>query len=372
MSGTLDGMASTGEVWQLGHRPALDGLRGIAVLLVLTTHLRVPGFGVAPAVGVVIFFALSGFLITSLLLERDEPLRRFYARRAARLMPAMLTCLALYAALQLTIGGRIAEPHLVVGALTYSSNWVQAAGLYATDTGLGHMWSLAVEEQFYLLWPLVLLGLVRLPRRWALVAVAAAVAASLLARVALYGSEGYHRAYYGFDTRADELLIGCWLALLVSGRVERRAPGWLAVAALVAAVGLSWTPVPFDTVLMPTVVALLTAVVLWVGVNGSVWLPPRWLMWVGRRSYAIYLYHLPIRWAVEQYVDDWRVIAPTVAAATLLLAEVSWRVVEQPFLRHALHRQAAVAPVRSRVEVHARPAVLVHAEVDVLPVRERH
>ena len=331
------GMASTGDTWRLGHRPALDGLRGVAVLLVLASHLALPGASVSAAVGVVVFFTLSGFLITTLLLERPTSLTGFYLRRARRLIPALLACIVLAVGLQLLVAGRVNEPLLLLGALTYTSNWIQGFGAYSQDGSLSHLWSLAVEEQFYLLWPIALLALTRLPRRSMLRGIAAAAAASLLLRCLYtrWNTAGWNHAYHDLETRADQLLIGCALAFWMQGRQEERLPGWVAAPALAGIVAMSWSMDPWTTLLVPSVVAALTAVVLHVCVNGDHgWLAPKWLVWVGQRSYGIYLYHLPLAWAMEhQFGPPWWVTATTVLVGTLVLAAVSWRHIEQPALR---------------------------------------
>jgi peptidoglycan/LPS O-acetylase OafA/YrhL len=341
-------MPFSGGEWRLGHRASLDGVRAVAVLLVLTTHLRVPHLGEAPAVGVAVFFALSGFLITTLLVERREPLRLFYLRRVARLAPALVVCLVIYVALRFCVTGSVDDWRMVVRGGTYTANWYMAAGDFEWTSGVRHLWSLAIEEQFYLAWPLLLLVLVRLPRTWRLAAVGLAIGASLLARIVVYPSPGgYFRAYYATASRLDELLVGCLLALLVPGHREVRAPGWVATLLLASVASLAWVPDPEAIILVPILVALLSAAAIWVCVQGGgpSWLAAGWLTWVGRRSYAIYLYHLPLQWVAEQWGVPWWAGAPAVVAATFALAEVSWRYVEEPVLRRARGAR------RSRVEV---------------------
>lgn len=139
------------------------------MLFVLASHCGIPMWN-SGQTGVVMFFTLSGFLITTLLLEERErtggfSLKRFYARRARRLLPAMLAAVTLAVLCELVVFGAIHDGPLIIGSLTYTANFVSMSGLPA-ETGLGGMWSLALEEQFYLTWPLLLILTARVPRRW--------------------------------------------------------------------------------------------------------------------------------------------------------------------------------------------------------------
>ena len=166
---------------RLGHRPGLDGLRGLAVLLVLAQHLGLPVFRGGGLVGVLLFFVLSGFLITWLLLDEHAAtgridIRAFYVRRARRLLPAFVAMLAVVVGVAALVGnlGGIAGPAIVAGA--YVANW---SHLFDIDMGpLNHTWSLSVEEQFYIVWPAVLIGFFAF-RRLGWVILAACVAAVL-------------------------------------------------------------------------------------------------------------------------------------------------------------------------------------------------
>src|SRR5260370_110527 len=201
---------------RLGHRPALDGLRGIAILGVIGVHVALlPGGGA----GVDVFFTLSGFLITSLLLEEHAEtgrlrLKQFYMRRFLRLVPAFtllllvhfVYCLVCYRGWQQKAG--LAGGVISLG---YFSNWSRAYK-WIPHFGLSHTWSLAIEEQFYLLWPVLLLAVLFLFKSQGgrLRAVAALALAFVLYRALLiqWGAP-FHRIYNGLDTRADALLIGC-------------------------------------------------------------------------------------------------------------------------------------------------------------------
>ena len=218
----------------IGYVPALDGLRALAVMLVLAAHLGIP-FMHGGVIGVDLFFVLSGFLITGLLLEEQERNGQihypaFYARRALRLFPALVLLLPLVgiaahlspeidkATGDLTTGG-------IPWVLLYLANWPRATG---TQLGLfGHTWSLAIEEQFYLLWPAALFLLVRkrtdYPRALVVSLSVAALVAVHRAVEWLQGA-GIDRVANGTDMRADALLIGCATALALHAGFRPRAP----------------------------------------------------------------------------------------------------------------------------------------------------
>ena len=223
--------------------PELDGLRAIAVLLVIGYHVDgnvLPG----GLFGVDVFFTLSGFLITTVLLEEYArrgrfDLRRFYFRRVLRLYPAMLFMLLGAVALGALIGGPYGW-HLTITdvplAMTYTLNWV--AGAAHGLSLVTHLWSLCVEEQFYLIWPLVMLvALRRGPRTALAVACTIAVVAAALTPV-LYQLGGTDRVYHGTDARAPELLVGAIAALLIFIRPPAPSVRRLLTVGAVGAVGV--------------------------------------------------------------------------------------------------------------------------------------
>src|SRR3954471_15007810 len=224
--------------YRLGYVPGLDGLRGIAVIAVLLFHGGVTwargGF-----LGVDMFFVLSGFLITSLLLDErwktgTVKLSRFWARRARRLLPALLALLAAMAAYATWVPMDSPLPSLrrdVLATLAYVSNWhfILDGGSYfarnAPPSPLRHTWSLAIEEQFYLLWPLIFIAVARGRARLAKLGtfIGVGIAASIAAMLLLYhpGTDA-SRVYYGTDTRVHVILIGCGLAVLFAVITQRR------------------------------------------------------------------------------------------------------------------------------------------------------
>jgi peptidoglycan/LPS O-acetylase OafA/YrhL len=223
--------AGSGAPPDARHVRALDGMRAVGVVLVLLFHLRVPGFS-AGFLGVDVFFVLSGFLITTLLLTEFEKTGRislpeFWARRARRLLPALLVLLLVVAAV-VWAEGTFTERTSIRGDLLattgYVANWhlIQTSSYFAdigVDSPLEHTWSLAIEEQFYLLWPLLVLGLAAIGRRPRLAVGAVAIAGSAISiglLWLLWSPESVERAYMGTDSRIFEPLIGAAGAALVA------------------------------------------------------------------------------------------------------------------------------------------------------------
>ena len=341
------------------HEPALDGLRGLAVAVVVLFHLDRLGGGF---LGVDLFFVLSGYLITALLLaERRRTgsigLGGFWARRARRLLPALVVLLAGVAVLLLALtpeGQRAGFRDDALATLGYVANWQRMFAdvgywdMFSQPSPLDHMWSLAVEEQFYLLWPLVAVVVLRLgrgsPRALGAVALVGA-AGSFVLLAATYDPLDTNRAYFGTDTRIGPTLLGAALAAipLGVGRRRGRATGLVAVGAMAV---LAWSVVAVDGVAPwyyrgGLLVFGLAAVVVVRGVTGGAggplaaalsWAPLRWL---GTVSYGVYLWH----WPVIVYVTADRVGVDGVVldlgrvALTLALAALSFVLVEQPIRR---------------------------------------
>ncbi len=353
--------------------PGLDGLRAIAVLAVIAFHVQ---FGWAPGglLGVGVFFTLSGYLITDLLLSRWTRsgrlhLAEFWMRRARRLLPALFVMLAVVTA-WVTIADRVRLAGLrgtVAAASTYWSNWYVIINgqsyfaRFAPPQPLDHLWSLAVEEQFYLIWPWLLLAGVFLIRRrgaaalrWLALPTLAMAAASAVAAVALY-QPGFDatRIYEGTDTRASGLLIGAALAMLwpssraaSTGTARQRLLDWPGFAGL-AVIGLMiWRVGQYSPFLYRgglVVLALATAaVVAAAACPGTLtaaalgWQPLRWL---GVRSYGIYLWHFPVivLTSPPNSTEDLPRAAAQVAAS-IVLAALSWRFIEEPIRHGAIGR----------------------------------
>ncbi|MDQ4069687.1 MAG: acyltransferase, partial [Actinomycetota bacterium] len=212
----------------LGYRPALDGVRALAVMLVVAVHVT---YVLVPAwagrwvpggfLGVDVFFVLSGFLITTLLLEEHHrsgrvSLRGFYVRRARRLLPAVGVLLLAHGVLTALIRADLGhEARSAAAVALYGANWVIAAG-GSLSAGLGHLWSLSVEEQFYMVWPVLLLAALRCRRPTAVIVVIAVAgivwAIGVRAWLWLEGA-GWDAIYVRTDARLDELFMGALLAV---------------------------------------------------------------------------------------------------------------------------------------------------------------
>ncbi|MFC5003629.1 acyltransferase family protein [Dactylosporangium cerinum] len=343
----------------LRHLPPLDGLRAVALCAVLVVH-GMPAWLPGGFLGVDVFFVLSGFLITSLLLREAEVTGRvslggFWLRRVRRLLPALaLLVLTVVLAAAYLLPGQ--EPGALrtdaVAALTYWANWrmVLRDGDYFTATAaaspLQHTWSLAIEEQFYLLWPvLILLALrARRPRRLIGALCAAGFAASTVAAAVLFDPMHPGRAYFGSDTRAAALLAGCALAAaapVVARHPTARRGAAVAGVALLAGFavlaggagawlyrgGFALTALAAAAVLAELAAAPGTPVARLLGAAP--------LGWVGRISYGGYLWHWPLFAVLDAGrtgLHGPRLFALRVAA-TLAVAAASFYLVEQPLRR---------------------------------------
>ncbi|MCA1857910.1 acyltransferase [Massilia oculi] len=353
------------------YRPDIDGLRAVAVLSVLLFH-AFPAWLRGGFIGVDVFFVISGFLITGILLRELEQgsfsFAGFYARRIRRIFPALLLVLAAC----LAFGWMALFPDEyqqlgkhVVGGASFAANFFYWAQVGYFDTAaetkpLLHLWSLGIEEQFYILWPVFLLLAWR--RRIDPLLVAAGLG---LASFALnLGGIGHDASatFYSPASRAWELLLGAGLACLQAKRAGRpaaapRLPAWTPAllswsGALLLAAGLALVtrhdPFPGWRALLPAGGALLL-----IAAGPQAWLnrhvlANRLLVWIGLLSYPLYLWHWPLL-SFAQIVES-REPAPAIRAgallAALLLAWLTWRVLERP-----LRAAATRAEARARVAV---------------------
>src|ERR687894_2858984 len=359
----------------LGHSqrymPGLDGLRAIAVLAVIAYHLN-PAWAPGGLLGVGVFFTLSGYLITDLLLGQRAAtgslrLGDFWLRRARRLLPALFLMLAVVVA-WITVLNRFLLPGLrgdVLAAVGYVSNWwniVREASYFARfgpPPPLDHLWSLAVEEQFYLIWPWLLwLGLRYVPGRYTLASLTLVGAALSAAAMTLIYQPGVDptRVYEGTDTRALGLLIGAALAMvwpsrkLRADRINRRVCLLIDGAGVVGLVVIGiliWRTSEYSPFLYKGGIVLLsvaTVLVLaalvhpasWLGVAVG-WSPLRWL---GVRSYGIYLWHYPIIVLTAPGPQQRATLSLEVlqVVATIVVAALSWQFFEEPIRRGAIGR----------------------------------
>jgi peptidoglycan/LPS O-acetylase OafA/YrhL len=349
------GGSPTAAVSRLGYRPELDGIRGVAILLVMLVHLH--NWPRGGFIGVDLFFTLSGFLITTLLLEEWHArgtisLRHFYARRPLRLFPAVVVLLAVYGAFALASGGPYVGRRLIglVYGATYTANWPQAFGWVFPEQEIGFLWTLAIEEQYYLLWPgLLLLGLyvARLSPGQLTIAISCLVLAVWVWRAVLAETVEGRRVYFGTDTRLDQLLLGAALAAWFVRRPASARGSWALRMAGWAGIGfLAWRL--FDSIYFrwwyPTIgiasiglasAAILACVVTTSSPTLSWILGRRWLRWVGTLSYSLYLWHVPAIRAVDRTFLGQQTPLKILGglALSFLLAAASYRFVERPFLR---------------------------------------
>lgn len=388
----------------------LDGLRAVAVTLVVVYHLFPDWWMRGGFLGVDVFFVISGFLITSLLLREHDrsgriALGRFWRRRARRLLPALLLVLTVCSSTAWLIGGDVLVGlgRQLLGALVFGYNWtavVDGADYFGTGGGelFRNLWSLAVEEQFYLVWPPLLLALLLLPRAWMRAGAALAAAAASAVWMAIVVASGatdpltlgarVTRAYFGTDTHAFGLLLG--VAVAITWRaVERREREWMrrravhgavlgvGAAALAGLILLATADQSPNTATFPgalAVASILSAFVIVTGVWPGSWLgtaldiPP--LRWVGERSYGLYLWHWPVlvllvaaaqRTSVGSPFPVWVGVAALVI--TVALSTLSYRLLEVPMRRRGVRRvigdilRASTADARRRARTVALAAL---------------
>ena len=354
----------------------LDGLRAIAVGLVLCYHLF-PGSLPGGFLGVDVFFAISGFLITTLLLREHRAtggiaLWPFWKRRARRLLPALglvlvvSTALALLANRDLLVGiGR-----QIAGAALFISNWTSIAGgadYFARDAPelFRNTWSLAIEEQYYIVLPLLLLVVVRISNRFVRalpLAVLGAASALLMVALAAAGADPT-RVYFGSDTHIFGLACGAALAIVGAPRsasAPQESTGVLPnlVSAATAFAGLAtlgWLAATLSEgsaesfawgFQLATLAALAT---VWAVTRPGVWigaaLDARPLQWVGERSYGIYLWHWPLLLIATAVLGEWpaHLVGAITLAVSVVVAALSYRFVEQPVRRFGFRRSLATA-----------------------------
>lgn len=380
-----NGFPGVANSFHLGYRRWLDGLRGLAILLVLMYHLGLVSGGF---LGVDIFFVISGFLITTLLIGEWQTngsisLKRFYSRRALRLFPALfilvIVCYICTLLFRPEEASAARQEMLVV--TFYISNWNQ---LHQTPLyTFGHTWSLAVEEQFYIFWPIALFAMLRMrfSTRQIILAVCIGILASIAVRLVLFrmhrmarlpffeGLPNIYRMYMGTDTRADALLVGCLVGVLASANLIPTARwlwSWTGVLTFLSLVPLSYLVITkridyhhfYYGVF--TLVALMTAVcivhMLAGGnrvLNAVLEFGP--LVWIGRISYSLYLVQGPmIRWFPRKGYG-WQHPMETLQMVGLFFAAaiVSHYCIERPFLR--LKDRFKAAPPKVHTAENARP-----------------
>jgi peptidoglycan/LPS O-acetylase OafA/YrhL len=331
--------------------PALDGLRGVAILLVLAAHSDLIHVYVAGMVGVSLFFVLSGFLITYLLLvESDDTggvnLRAFYGRRALRLLPALAVYLVGIAVLMSILGLALPIWDMSWPPAVYLANYVQIAGqdIYAHR----HLWSLAVEEHFYLVWPvLVMLGATKRVKTLAVL-----VVGLLLWRLGV-GIFNPMWAYHATDTNAYALGLGCLLAVAYYQGWRIRLHRRTAEAGVILLAALSLVPIKgldhlYEIgVWLPPVAASVAAVCVLAAIELSpAFLHSASVRWFGAISYSLYLWHAPL--LQIPYLANTTLTRLGAVLIAIGIAWMSWRWIERPILRSKWRQRLVVRGRRAK------------------------
>lgn len=347
---------------KIGYISELDGMRGLAVLCVMAYHANAP-FLRGGFIGVDLFFVISGFLISALIVSEYDAigsvnLLKFYMRRVIRLMPALSILLIVYCiGVYLFCDPVVAEKNYIDAMISmfYMTNWARAFDLHPPDF-LGHTWSLAVEEQFYFLWPLTLFALLKysgstVRERFNVMLFPIFVACcSFCYRfyLALDGASP-DRMYNGLDTRADALMMGCALGICYAsgligdwlfvrfGTALKLFSTLALIATLFFGVFASWRAKYMYTIGFFVVdlsfVLLLTWVLFHKTTFFSIVFNNKFIVWVGGLSYGLYLWHYPV--FRTMYLFGWggAVVLTVGSAISFVLAYSSLAVVERPVLR---------------------------------------
>ncbi|MEO8050185.1 MAG: acyltransferase [Acidobacteriota bacterium] len=346
------------------HLPGLDGLRAVAAFSVVFYHAGVPF--ISGGVGVLVFFVLSGFLITWLLLKENDQtggvsLRDFYTRRALRIFPAFYCYSGLVLALALVRHRAVLWPQ-AVASLLYVNDYYQALN-GDPNTAFSHTWSLAIEEQFYLLWPALFLMLRSDYQRLARF-LAVAIGVLWLYRAVLVLVVKVHQGYIyeAFDTRADHLLIGCLLAVILRTGLFSRFWEWISArpwtafgsAGMLAASSVAEVRYGADYrdtisfIANPLLAALLIGqMIAFSGTSVWNWMNWPWVRYLGRISYSIYLYQQVLIDIPKKFLGG-RPMLVQLAATMILVtiaASFSYFVIEKPFLRLKARFSPVAPPV---------------------------
>ena len=362
---------------RMGYFPALDGVRGVGIIFVMCTHFISADVAVGAPIWIDLFFVLSGFLITNLLLDEQNrqnsvSLRGFYHRRILRLFPALYA--ALLVALIILPFVNSMYPQFwaeIVSTAAYSYHiFLAFAGFSTQEDGrvLLHLWTLSVEEWFYLIWPVVLIVGLRSIRRQRLVIVGAALTAAFwwllrvtapLFDVSLNGESPDTSALsYPLEViyrmsvfRYDSLILGCLTAIAMryfALEPDRPRPRWVTVGGALGLAGLTATMVfggrwefwdPFDSLGYNLTILALPFSILFLHSTPTGWwgrnLSTKRLLWIGKRSYGFYIWHQFVNYAVPQTYGKVGIVVRTLfcVAVTFGVGALSWRFIEEPFLK---------------------------------------
>jgi len=344
------------------YTPELDGLRGIAVLAVMMYHTDAP-YLLGGFIGVDIFFVLSGFLITTLLVQEfDESgsicLKNFYMRRVLRLAPALFgLLLALCLVSFFVLDAQKAKSNYVDAliSLFYLSNWARALSIHPPDF-IAHTWSLSIEEQFYIIWPCTLYFMLKLSkdRKLVLAATAAIAIVSWILRIHLFANgTSIERIYNGLDTRADALMVGCALGIFHSSgfayaTIQNSIRKYLSFAAVLSCLCLIIVSFMADWRGQRMIyygyfaVELSTALLIWQILTSPntgfrSFFSLKWLVWSGSISYGRYLWHYPIYRLMRALGFQTFAVVFAGSLLTFLVAALSFYCLERPILKLKKH-----------------------------------
>lgn len=364
------------------YMPGLDGLRALSVMAVIAYHLDFK-WASGGFLGVGIFFVLSGYLITDQIVaqwkqNKKLDLKDFWIRRARRLLPAMFVMLA-FVSLWLAWFDRsrlIALQGDFISAVLYFNNWwlifhdVSYFESFGPPSPIGHLWSLAIEEQFYVIWPVILLILFRtVPQRGKIILlILAGATVSALAMAMIY-EPGIDpsRVYYGTDTRVFALLIGAALAIVwpsrnIHGNLSRRFRNildWIGGGGLVIIILMIGRTNEFGNflyygglVFLSVVSAIVIAVLAHPASRLAGFMGCKPLRWIGVRSYSLYIWHYPVIVLTGSTVDNeawgslWIIIQ---LGISLLLAALSWKYIEEPIRQGLLEKLCRKISMKPRI-----------------------
>lgn len=340
--------------YRFSYIPELDGIRGFAIFFVMIFHTGIPLFK-GGFIGVDIFFVLSGFLICSILLKEHAlnhkiNLKHFYLRRILRLAPALLLLLAAYFLISYfsLFSQSKANFDSILIALFYSSNWVRAFNLHEMGL-LSHTWSLSIEEQFYMLWPALLIVLLRIRSKKTVAIIISLIAISswILRIILAYSGTAVERLYNGLDTRADALLTGCILAVILSSEKvnikkqnTRKLVGYMGLLAVVfySAIlfNVSWRNLNMYYWASSVMQVLTAFLILHVICSKDSWITRIFalkpVVWIGSISYGLYLWHDPVFEIMRINGYSQLGIAVIGSLITFSIAVLSYYIIEKPIL----------------------------------------
>jgi len=339
---------------------ALDGLRGFALILVLLFHTFSP-FTYGGFIGVDIFFVLSGFLITHILISEYSRnnkinLKFFYIRRVLRLAPALLIVTMFYLLYTQTqlIGAEKEDAWWIsFSTIFYFGNWLRAFDISSLNQ-LGHTWSLSIEEQFYLLWPLaIILAFKKLGNKKTIILTCISIVVILWINrgILVINDASIHRLYFATDTHIDGLLIGGLAAMLMNWYIVKK-PNFISfftrynthisylsftfyiISTLVLNMWLREIYIFYYPILSIITAILITSFYITKGDKQNYLFSNKWIVWLGSISYGVYLWHWLIYRILASYNIEGLIMGFYGSIVAILLASVSFYMVEKPILKH--------------------------------------